>query len=550
MTHTRRYHPPVLTHADAMTPYDRRRLTAVVLAAIDRATRTEPDDDQATWAETNVDRATRAEPDLDRATWAQADSGVAFLLASDDGEPGTPKVSPGGGKPLQPGDLPPTYGNLPRDAPMPGERVILERADRNWREVSEKARFGRPKPVRAAGWYAYVIQDGKIYAVKADPNAVGRQPGHTEAARGGRVSYAGMVHIGHDGKITAWNNDSGHYRPAASMRQTAIDAGFPDDGTWQERRRVPGEKPQLPVSQPATKPRDGGPAKVPPGPDRSRELEARVRPQPPAAGTKSISGVTFSFDTKAADVKQRATLKSLDVRDYPPPRPGRVTGHFGGGELLAGLGAAGASAAASLATDQLMKKVESHFGAAADRSLQEAAVHFRSAPQMIKDFSLDVLENRADFYRLGTSTDDYRQDVEAYYDATEHLIDELKRYREEGQPIVADLDRRITALTDVGERIDETATWIITYMPLAYHFLYELWPIRDTFFGLAGKVSAVRGLVSGRMAEYHALERELTRKLAGRQTRIARVPRTAFEAVMAEVERRVTIARRKKRLGH
>lgn len=112
----------------------------------------------------------------------------------------------------------PTFGNIPQDEPLSGYRLKLEQIDGKWYEIVP----GHENRRRASGWYNFVVQDGEIWAEKAKSGL-----GHTEAARGGRVTYAGQIKFtSHSGKITRWSNASGHYRPTKVF---AEQAGLPMD---------------------------------------------------------------------------------------------------------------------------------------------------------------------------------------------------------------------------------------------------------------------------------------------------------------------------------
>ncbi|UDG78455.1 DUF4157 domain-containing protein [Achromobacter sp. 77] len=185
----------------------------------------------------------------------------------------------------------PTYGNLPRDAPAFGSSrdvIKLQNVNGTWREVGGK--YGRT----ARGNYDFVVKDGEIYAVKAKNTM--NPLGHTEAARGGRVNWAGQVEF-EAGKVKSWNDGSGHYRSLSSMRQPAVQAGLPDEKFIQHpetavRPRPKSSLPQLPVEQPATKPRVPGEApKVGSGPPRMAELEARYGKAPTAVPATAASTV-------------------------------------------------------------------------------------------------------------------------------------------------------------------------------------------------------------------------------------------------------------------
>jgi hypothetical protein len=190
----------------------------------------------------------------------------------------------------------PTFGNLfPDDEPMPGAEVVrLEKVAGKWKEIGR--RFTRT----ARGTYDFVVRDGRLWAVKAKRTF--GAAGHTEAAQGNRVAFAGQATF-EAGTLKGWNDGSGHFRPAAAdpaepFRKAAVDAGLDKEAfdrhpDSMKRPRPPGEKgPQLPVEQPPTRPHDQGePVKVGPGPPRLDELErdygtprpARATPEPSPA---------------------------------------------------------------------------------------------------------------------------------------------------------------------------------------------------------------------------------------------------------------------------
>ena len=148
----------------------------------------------------------------------------------------------------------PTFSNLPRHDPLPGaHRVELINQNGKWFEISEisNGRFASP----ASGSYEFVVQDGHNWAVKS-----GSAYGHTEAANGGRVTFAGVITFGDSGDLKTWSNESGHHIPSVSF---AKNAGLDMDRF--KEYKGPKQKPgtQLPFSQPDTKPRGKPPAKPP-----------------------------------------------------------------------------------------------------------------------------------------------------------------------------------------------------------------------------------------------------------------------------------------------
>ncbi len=185
----------------------------------------------------------------------------------------------------------PTYGNLPRDLPAFGSSrnvIKLQNVNGKWREVG--GRYGRT----ARGNYDFVVKDGEIYAVKAKNTM--NPIGHTEAAGGGRVSWAGQVEF-EAGEVKTWNDGSGHYRSLSSMREPAVKAGLPDEKFIQHpetavRPRPKSSLPQLPVEQTPTKPRvPGEPPKIGSGPPRLAELEAQYGKAPTAVPATPASTI-------------------------------------------------------------------------------------------------------------------------------------------------------------------------------------------------------------------------------------------------------------------
>jgi hypothetical protein len=209
-----------------------------------------------------------------------------------------------------------TFSNLPRDMPdkyVPLGRVVLSEEGGVWYEE----RLGGKK-FRAEGAYDFVVQNGKIWAVTVTRSVRigGPNRGHTEAAAGGPVEYAGRVSFGKEkatrGVLLEWSNASGHYAPV-SHKKFAKAAGLPTDDTRFKpvTEGFPEKGPQVPVYQPQTRSRDGGPPKVPPGPPRLGELEAHLRAS--RLGTKSqLPSANPSPVTTGVKAKTRAPLTPVD----------------------------------------------------------------------------------------------------------------------------------------------------------------------------------------------------------------------------------------------
>jgi hypothetical protein len=239
-----------------------------------------------------------------------------------------------------------TYGNKPRDMPEPDRplgRVVLSQEGGVWYE--ERL---RGKKFRAEGPYDFVVQKGKIWAVKARATAPmgARMPGHTEAAAGDRVEYAGQVTFGRSqasrGVIIEWSNVSGHYAPASDPKFAAA-AGLPLDERYKPLTvGFRGKKTQLPVYQPKTRPRDGGKPKIPRGSPRLADLDAHLRaakiktPPTPSGGSAppvSAPVVMPPSVTGSGPVASRPTLTSEAARaiaalDAEATRAAQFTGRI------------------------------------------------------------------------------------------------------------------------------------------------------------------------------------------------------------------------------
>jgi Domain of unknown function (DUF4157) len=182
---------------------------------------------------------------------AVSNSGSIPVIQEVAGNPAVPLRE----EPEDPGK--PTYGNLPLDVPDPSgvrRRVRLVNENGVWYEQHA----GGAKN-RASGQYSFVVQNGEIWATKPT-RRIGVQRGHTEAAAGGRVEYAGTAWFGTNkqerGKLFKWSNASGHFAPVSGEKfsQVAISAGLPKESFKpldpKQVGRPPAGGPQMPVFQP------------------------------------------------------------------------------------------------------------------------------------------------------------------------------------------------------------------------------------------------------------------------------------------------------------
>jgi hypothetical protein len=137
--------------------------------------------------------------------------GLAAPLRSPDEDdvPVRPQADPGK----------PTYGNLPQDQPaqnIGARRMQLVKEGDKWYEIAPNR---TPERRTAKGGYAFVVQNGRIFAIKSSTKDLG----HTEAALGQRVSWAGNITFSNSGNLKTWDNGSGHYLPAGSTEVEAIE---------------------------------------------------------------------------------------------------------------------------------------------------------------------------------------------------------------------------------------------------------------------------------------------------------------------------------------
>ena len=455
------------------------------------------------------------------------------------------QVAPPSGTPPA-ADVRPTYGNLPREVPEVNvQRVELRIIKGKWRQVYPNGKWHS-----ASGKYVFVIQDGKIYAQHAPRPGVG----HTEVARGERVSWAGEVDIsGNSGQVTSWNDGSGHYRPASSLRETAVRAGLPEDRFQQHpetavRPRSPDTMPQLPVDQPRTRSITGDPPVVGPGPPRIEEMERDLRagrtqrpagstpsattastatPAPKAAtapskGEANVDRVSFAYDTEAADASKKVQLRGINLEDYPVERPGPVTRFFQDRPVLKKAAGAGVSVGAGVVTDVALSAIEGHFARAADRAATDVVNTFPTTEQILLDYKISERRAAYDAVMKGMSKDRSRAAVDAgmsdafeYQDALDDVIGLLDRSQSQARDIVSDLSVRSYMLNQVGQDFEKTFSWIQQHVPVlwVYYQSFTLWHARDIFLGLSARLDHVIALLNQRISAYQDLYETLSSRL-------------------------------------
>lgn len=265
---------------------------------------------------------------------------VADTIHSDAQPPVIQETAAGLRAPLREGpeDLgPATFGNLHQSEPDPQgmrSRVELVQKEGVWYERQPDGKL-----FRAQGSYDFVIQNGRMIGVKGSRHMGGANPGHTEAAAGRRVEYAGTVQFGSSknqrGTVREWSNASGHYAPA---RAFASKAGLPMDKFKPVIEGFPEKGPQLPVFQPKKgevfSPRDKQPpAQQAPKEPAAPAAEPSAAPKEPAvtqapaplkptapSAPAAKAPVTNAPATKSPDIKAPAIAKPT-IAQPPAAKP-------------------------------------------------------------------------------------------------------------------------------------------------------------------------------------------------------------------------------------
>jgi hypothetical protein len=209
--------------------------------------------------------------------------------------------------------------------------------------------------------------------------------------------------------------------------------------------------------------------------------------------------VSFTYDS-AAEGPARLQLRSIDLRDYPPDRPGRISRFFADRPALRGLTDLGRSQLAQVIGDEAMNLVERHFTGAVHAARAELRDAFVPGEQILLDrhvaelrrSAADVLNDAAGRRPLP----EHVADLLAYHEVLTETIDECDRLAEEATPIAEDLRRRARILRDVALSVEAAFAWINTHVPVlfAYYQSFLLWRARGVFLTVA---AGVDGLADG-----------------------------------------------------
>lgn len=292
-----------------------------------------------------ADRA-RTDPELPGSPVASLESEahqVASAVADGRTAPPILGVAKSRQAPLKQPEDGPTFGNLPGDQPksnVGARRMQLSVVNGKWIEHAD----GRTAPTRTAkGSYDFVVIGGSIWAVKSNS----RDLGHTEAAGGNRVSWAGVISFDKQGRLKTWTNASGHYLPAGSFSQnaTAVHSDLPQSKYVQSYRgpvtRPDGVRqgPQLPVFQNTPgnvpKPRsDAPPASGAPAATGGATTGMSSNPAAPTAPAASPPATAIA--NRPATPANSSTARTTVAGGRPPPTsaPGPRGQAVGGGVTI------------------------------------------------------------------------------------------------------------------------------------------------------------------------------------------------------------------------
>lgn len=468
---------------------------------------------------------------------------------------GTP---PTGGTPST-GGTPPTGGTgasgtqgtfrhvfNPRDPDPTQHRLELKRVDGKWFEVRGKK---GERLVPATGNYHYAIQDGRLFVSRY---------GHPEAAKGGRVAGAGDISFGKDGVVERWDNGSGSYRPAAEFAKRAGEQiGLPTDGDkFRPAGQEPGKKVQLPVIHDTPAPRGGSAQGAPPqggaplnGGNGGQTTPPPVSPPPAKTADVAKGRATVEHVPGATDPKT-VKVKTINLADYPPDRPGKVTSFFKDRPVMSALTKQLASQGAQHLKGGMLDMVEKHFSG----SLNDATAEFRAnfpevgtlmqnagvkekreafyaavrklkmpnnakigamvmialaAPEKDRAKLIEAVERRA--ASMGGQPQVIKEFIrsrDAYFDAVQDVMEEVAKHWEPLPGIAADLGRRASVLQGASKDLYD-AFWTIigpaSLHPITYYETFDIYTVAGTFERLGGRMQAFANEVAGRSDSYQQI---------------------------------------------
>jgi hypothetical protein len=317
---------------------------------------------QSDSAASHPDRPASTVPALEREA-----TEVSEAVAAGRTPPPVRGAARGMAQPLRQPEEPPTFGNIPGDTSVGAglRRVRLSLSGGKWVEYAA----GRSPATRTArGSYDFVIIGNSIWAVKSGDGRLG----HTEAAAGQRVVWAGIAQFNKHGVMQRWTNESGHMLPAGQFVGNATSANADlkkEEGKYVHAKAGPVTRPdgtrqgpQLPVIQsrneptagqggataakPGAPPSTGSTATAPAAPGNATSGAPAVTPAPkaptsasgPAAATTSATTTTSASpgNTAGSGSTGSGTAKTTARVGMPDMKPMQVGGPSARGQALGG----------------------------------------------------------------------------------------------------------------------------------------------------------------------------------------------------------------------
>lgn len=272
---------------------------------------------------------------------------------------------------------------------------------------------------------------------------------------------------------------------------------------------------------------------------------------PPATGGKDAPSAGKAAG-KAAKAGTRALAPKppkLDLADYPPERPGRVTRFFDDRPVLKKAGLIGAGTAISYAQGKLYEAIEKHFDAAIEEGGREFRKHYPAAASLKQAANLDALRQPINAklaeamratrrgppdpkafgndrvaglkaliaYLQGRKADKnavkaFDKAAQDYVDAMADVVGKLAALRKDLDPIAADIGRRAGFLGHTGTYLEDLFWEVVPVavaVPVAYYQWLDVYNLAGLFKRLSAHVGGLEVEIRGVAASYDRALEEL-----------------------------------------
>ncbi len=261
-----------------------------------------------------------------------------------------------------------------------------------------------------------------------------------------------------------------------------------------------------------------------------------------AKGAVDSPGKTAGKSIKASSRTLAPKPPKIDLADYPPERPGRVTRFFNDRPALKKAGLIGGGAAISYAQGKLYEAIEKHFAAAVEEGAKEFHKHYPSAASLKQAANLDALRQPINAlladamratrrgppdpkafgkdrvaglralvaYLKGVKADknavrSFDKAAHAYVDAMGEVVEKLAALRIELDPIAEDVERRAGFLGRTGTYLEDLFWEVVPVavaVPVAYYQWLDVYNLAGLFNRLGVRVGGLAGEIRGVAASY------------------------------------------------